>query len=185
MKTYALVLASLLLTIGANASDLHMFGLTGPVREVVVSYNSPDEMEWATSYSFDAKGSLIAVENVPVEVKRDHEGRIAQYVNIDEDEDGEMVRMLITLFYNEKGQVVKTISRIDEDEWIDTYEYGQDGRLSFHQSEGPDEEGENLILKHTYQYKPENDSQGNWLTRIETSADPSDPVVTQSRKITY
>lgn len=167
------------------ADDRPMFGLKGDVQQVLITYAVPEEAGWQTSYDFSPAGELAAVESVPVEIKRDDLGRLSQYIDYEEDEDGEAVKTVITLTYNDQGQVTRTVSVIDEDQWIDTYEYGDDGRLSTHHSEGPDENGDNLILHHTYTYSPDIDEQGNWLSRTETSADPEDPIVTQTRTISY
>lgn len=181
-----ILLALALLGFGVQGQDVKMFGLKGPVSSLTVTYTECENV-WQTAYSFDEQGNLVTVDNLPIEVKRDHQGRIISYTNEDEDEDGEIIKIPMSLTYSETDpwQVVKTVTQVDEDQWVDNYTYDSDSRLTHHRVEGPDEEGEDLIIVHLYAYGPENDANGNWLSRTETSEDGIDPPVKQVRKIEY
>lgn len=181
--TLLLLLASCWRPLGGAAADMPMFSLVGPVETLTVQYAS-SEGNWDTQYSFDEKGMLTAVENVPVEVKRDAQGRIASYLDEEEDEDGEIQKIVTTLTYNPDGTVASTMSGIDEDQYADTYYY-EGGRCIKHESEAPDEEGDIEIFTFTYKYSDKVDEYGNWLMRREISSTAGDPVVTQTRVISY
>lgn len=182
-RTRKLTLAACLCAcLCAGATDLPMFGLAGPVETLTVLYSS-QEGQWDTMYSFDDQGRLTQVENVPVEVKRDHHGRLERYKDEEEDEDGDIQTTVTTLAYNDDGTVASTLTDIDGEKFADTYFY-ENGRLARHLSEAPDEEGEVETFTFTYEYDAKTDEHGNWLTRREISA-AGDPPVTQRREIKY
>lgn len=163
----------------ANASDLDMFSLKGPVDSICIKMNDAG-MEWQSEFTFDVDGNLIEIDGEEPNCHRGKDGRIDTIILEDTAEDDEslITSIEMKLNYDKGGRVVSVHSHSGEESWLQKFYYDEKGLLQKKEDIYPD-----YSDMFTYRYL-NFDSYGNWTKRIEklTSMDQS---VVQTRDIIY
>lgn len=167
----------LLVGLSAHSKDLDMFRLVGPVDSLCVEMNDAG-LTWQCEYSFDDDGFLIEVDGVDINVERDRNGFITDFIIEEDDEDNEPITIETKITYDKAGRVTGTKTVSPDEEWTETFTYNHEGLLIKREYMSADST-EDFYYTYT-----KFDPLGNWTERQEKVSSLNQSII-QTRHITY